>query len=209
MVPKLLPTHKKSSINYQPGLLMFPLSSWWPLFPHGRHFLVSQWSDLWPFSPHFLHVGSFLLAGWGGKTGALGRGTGGAMGASITCIAHCIASWPSWTVIPPSWGICLVDRLRFCFCFSHTACNLCVSTSNKAVECIWISQALRTWSICCFSGLGGLFDCCFKRALIELVYCWSLIRFWGVLGENWLDWWLPRGVGVRRIIFNLESTYSR
>ena len=60
-------------------------------------------------------------------------------------------------------------------------------------------------------GLGGLFECCFRKALIkEACLCNSTI-FCGVLGVKTLDLLLgqlPGGVGIREDIFNFESTRS-
>lgn len=114
-----------------------------------------------------LHLpGARLVRGGGDEAGSGGAAGGGAGGSGVS-IGCSISSKASWIDNPLSRDIRQVDRVRFCFCFSFTARNSLTSFVKRVVECIVILQALRTWLIAWSSGLGGLFDRCLRKALID------------------------------------------
>ena len=117
---------------------------------------------LCPSFPQVPHFGKALIRGCKGGEGRLGRGAG-AIEASIGASINSTAS----TKIPPSWGICLLDRVRFCFCFKFKSCNSLTSFSRIAADCMPIWHALRIWFIAVLSGLGGLLDPLRSNALID------------------------------------------
>ena len=62
-----------------------------------------------PFLPTFTTLGNFRLTGGGGKIGLVGGLVKGDLGGSTASTGDCIASWHSWIVTPPSFGILLFD----------------------------------------------------------------------------------------------------
>ena len=97
-------------------------------------------SLLCPGVLHIPHPRGGRVRGCKGGEDCLGWGGAGAIRAPT---GASISSEASETERPPSWGICLLDHVRFCFCFSLAVRKLLTSFSRIAAVCIPFWHALR------------------------------------------------------------------